>query len=349
MRQATLAAAIAALTLIGCGPEAGEQRSPVGGYYIYVTNEVSGDVSVIDPVSRKTTAVIALGKRPRGMALSPDGSLLYVALSGSPIAGPSVDDAMLPPPDKAADGIAIVDVHSRRLLRVLRGVSDPEQVAVSPDGARLYVASEDTGRLIVLDAASGRALASLDVGGEPEGVAVSRHGDLVLATSEADNVLTIVAARAQPRIVARVGVGMRPRHAAFSVDGARIFVPGELDASLTTVDTRTRQVTKTMRFPDRKARPMEVAVSANSAYVYVTTGRGGALARIDAKTLRYIDEVAVGARPWGLALSPDGRFAFTANGPSNDVAMVDLVTMTIVRKIPVGTKPWGALTAPSRR
>jgi len=33
-------------------------------------------------------ATVALGKRPRGLAVSPDRSTLYVALSGSPQAGP---------------------------------------------------------------------------------------------------------------------------------------------------------------------------------------------------------------------------------------------------------------------
>ena len=55
---------------------------------LYVTNEVSGDLSVVDVANQKVIATIKLGKRPRGLRPSPDGSLLYVALSGSPIAGP---------------------------------------------------------------------------------------------------------------------------------------------------------------------------------------------------------------------------------------------------------------------
>ena len=90
---------------------------------------------------------------------------------------------------------------------------------------------------------------------------------------------------------------------------------------------------------------MSVAASTSGDFVYVTTGRGGTLARINAKTFALVDAVAVGARPWGLALSPDGRFAFTANGPSNDVSMVDLANMKVVRKIPAGIKPWGAVVA----
>src|SRR4029077_6918246 len=55
---------------------------------VYVTNETSGDLTIIDAASQSAVGTIRLGKRPRGIAASPDGTLLYVALSGSPSAGP---------------------------------------------------------------------------------------------------------------------------------------------------------------------------------------------------------------------------------------------------------------------
>ena len=58
-----------------------------------------------------------MGKRPRGVKLSHDGKLLYVALSGSPRAAPGVDESKLPPPDRAADGVGVVDLATRKLIR----------------------------------------------------------------------------------------------------------------------------------------------------------------------------------------------------------------------------------------
>src|SRR5262245_29868600 len=72
---------------------------------IYATNEQSGDLSVIDAATNTVVATIPLGKRPRGIAVSPDRRKLYVALSGSPAAPPGVDEKTLPPPDRSADGI----------------------------------------------------------------------------------------------------------------------------------------------------------------------------------------------------------------------------------------------------
>ena len=58
-----------------------ETARPAGGR-LFVTNEVSGDISVIDVAAQKVLKTIPVGKRPRGIRVRPDGSTLYVALSG---------------------------------------------------------------------------------------------------------------------------------------------------------------------------------------------------------------------------------------------------------------------------
>ena len=69
-----------------CG--GGRRESAAGpqgksAYRIYVTNESSGDLSVIDAANHEVVATLPLGKRPRGIHASPDRRTIYVALSGS--------------------------------------------------------------------------------------------------------------------------------------------------------------------------------------------------------------------------------------------------------------------------
>src|SRR5690349_2951423 len=73
----------------------------------YVSNEADGTVSVIDTRAERVIATIRVGKRPRGVRVSPDGARLYVALSGS-------------------DAIGVVDLDKLRVLRTLEGGHDPE-------------------------------------------------------------------------------------------------------------------------------------------------------------------------------------------------------------------------------
>ncbi|MFZ4985058.1 MAG: hypothetical protein ACOYLF_06315 [Blastocatellia bacterium] len=101
-------------------PTAPIEAAPwTSGYRVYVTNESTGDLSVIDGATFEVIATVPLGKRPRGIHASPDRRTIYVALSGSPPAPPGVDESTLPPPDKSADGIGVFDVETNRLVRVL--------------------------------------------------------------------------------------------------------------------------------------------------------------------------------------------------------------------------------------
>src|SRR5579862_4601350 len=152
-----------------------ESKAPEesSAFRIYVTNEVSGDMTVIDSASYKVVATVPLGKRPRGIHASPDRKTIYVALSGSPIAGPDVDESTLPPPDKSADGIGVFDVAQNRVVRVIKGGSDPENFDISHDGTQLYISNEDDSAISVVDIASGNVVKSAKVGAQPEGVKVT--------------------------------------------------------------------------------------------------------------------------------------------------------------------------------
>src|SRR5208337_302219 len=55
--------------------------SAESGYRIFVTNESSGDLTVIDGSTNRVTATWPLGKRPRGLIAAADQKRLFVALS----------------------------------------------------------------------------------------------------------------------------------------------------------------------------------------------------------------------------------------------------------------------------
>jgi len=73
---------------------AASTNSPAAGaYQIFISNEKSGDLTVISGDDFKVVATIPVGKRPRGIRVSPDGKTVYVALSGTPISPPPKLDA----------------------------------------------------------------------------------------------------------------------------------------------------------------------------------------------------------------------------------------------------------------
>jgi YVTN family beta-propeller protein len=321
--------------------------SPARAERAYVSNEDDGTVTVIDAERGAAIATIAVGKRPRGLALSPDGKLLYAAVSGVPKCPPPITDeecAKLPH-EPAADGIAVVDTTKLERMRLLTGVSDPERVAVSRDGHRLYVSEENAARLAVLDAARGRVLATVPVGREPEGVRVSPDGRWVLVTSEEDNTVTIVDANSYA-IVGKATVGARPRDLAFSADSRFAYVSGEADASLYRVAVPAGAPAAEFFKLRPLVRPMGVALDPGRGRLYVGAGRAGTVAVVSLEAPSLVTEIACGGRPWGVALGWSGRRLYSPNGPAGDVTIVDTETLAVTARIATGKGPWAVVAGP---
>jgi YVTN family beta-propeller protein len=311
----------------------------------YVTNEDSQELSVIDTRTNKVVTTIAVGTRPRGVRVSPDGKTVYVALSGSPKCPPTMPDeecAKLQA-DKSKDGIAVVDGASRKVARVLPGGSDPENFDVSKDGTTLFISNEDAGTASIVDVRSGKIRSTVKVGREPEGVRVHPDGKTVWVTGETDHNVTIIDTKTG-KALGQIEVGKRPRALDFTPDGKLAFVTSEVGGTTWVVDVKARKVRKVITMP-KDSKPMGVVVSPDARRVYVSNGRGGTVSVIDVATDSILASVPVGARPWGIALTPDGRNLYSANGSSNDVSLLDTDKLEVTTKVPVGKVPWGVAIA----
>ena len=320
-------------------------------YQIYVSNEKSGDVTVINGSDNQVLGTVAVGKRPRGIHVSPDGKHVYIALSGTPIEAPPQIDAHGNPifdkkkgdddeeADKAADGIGVLDVAAQKLTGKLNAGSDPEEFALSKDGRRIYISNEDTKTASVIDIASGKLEHIIPVGQEPEGVTTTPDGKQFYVTCEAGGDIFVIDANSYLPL-AHFKVNGRPRSVAFLSAGGIGFIPSESAGELNVIDSVNAKVLRTITLA-AGSRPMRVKLSPDEMRLYVSNGRAGTISVFDTHSYELLETIKVGTRPWGIGVSPDGKFLFAANGPSNDVSVVDLKTHKEVARIKAGSSPWG--------
>ena len=158
-------------------------------YRIYVSDEYGATITIFDGLSEKQIATISVSGRagevrPRGMAVSPDGSTIYAAISD-----------FQPQHETSADKIAAIDVSSDKIVQTYPAGVNPERVALSPDGTQLWASLEGSSEGAVFDTASAKQLATFQVGIEPEGVGVSPDGHWVYITSETSHTVAVIDAR----------------------------------------------------------------------------------------------------------------------------------------------------------
>src|SRR5204862_6772937 len=99
-------AAVWAVTLALMSALGASSREPL----LYVTNEIPNTISVVSPRTNAVVATIPVGKRPRGMVLSPDKRTVYVALGQD-------------------DALGVAAVARGTLPRTIPANRDPELVA----------------------------------------------------------------------------------------------------------------------------------------------------------------------------------------------------------------------------
>jgi YVTN family beta-propeller protein len=88
---------------------------------VYVTNAVSGTVSVIDAAQRAVVKTIAVGTEPTGCALTLDGAKLYVA-------------------NLSSDSVSVIDTGSDAVTKTITGVgAKPRAIAIAETGGKTKV------------------------------------------------------------------------------------------------------------------------------------------------------------------------------------------------------------------
>jgi len=266
------------LLLAAAHAQAGDPR-------VFVTNESGDSVSVIDAASAKVISTIEVGKRPRGIGAAPDGTELYVAVSGE-------------------NAIAVIDPVTMKVLRKFDSGPDPETFAVHPNG-NLYISNEEHAKASVFDPKTGKLVTEIKVGLEPEGVAISPDGRHAIVTSESTNMLHLISVP-EHKIVSNILVGARPRAAAFSADGKLAYATSEISGEVKKIDVASGTIVGKMPLADDKAKPKDILPSRDGGRLFVAGGDvrhahfgGDALVhgRVAYPDKLLVDETAFGARP----------------------------------------------------
>lgn len=309
----------------------------------YVSNEKDNTISVIDLSKMQVVRTVPTGERPRGMALTRGGRRLLVCEGDS-------------------DRIDIFDTRTWKVIGAI-DTPDPEFAALRENSDNpLYVSNENNALVTVWNIDTERMLAQLPTGVEPEGMAVSPDGQLIVNTTETTDMAQFFSYKTGKN-VANVLVPPRPRWATFTHDGKQVWVSSELGGTVTVIDTKTFQVLATIHFavPGLRStflQPVGISITRDDKLAFVALGPANRVAVVsvpshkvlsyietDKKALRVSKYLLVGQRPWHMTFTPDGKYLLTANGLSNDVSVIRVADQRVIDTVPVGQQPWMVLVS----
>lgn len=284
---------------------------PDGRVYV---NTTDNRVAVIDGSTRRVLRHIGVGKDPQHLELSPDGSRVYVANSGS-------------------DDVSVVDTVSDTVVATGSTGRRPLLPCVASDGS-LFLPSGPDETLTALDA-DGHPLATLPVGSSPHDVAVSPDARWAYQPNSGSHSLTIV--DAQRRSVAgELRVGQGPGHIAFTADSRYAFVANTLSDDVSVVSTADHEVIGTIKAGAGAHMPL---LSHDGRTGYVADFAADQLTVWDVAERRALGAVAVGIYPHTFGVSPDDLWLVVSNTGESSVCIVDARERRVAARLEVGGGP----------
>jgi YVTN family beta-propeller protein len=308
---------------------------------IVQTNSAGDSVMLIDPATNKVVGEIKDIEVNHGATAAPDGSRLYIT-------------------NEAESTLDVADLKTLKVTKHIPLTNHPNNVAVSKDGKRVYVAIvAGAGAVDVIDTGTLTRVKSIRTEGGIHNVYVTPDGKFVVAGSIPGRKISVIDQKTEEILwTVPTREGVRPMAFDTNPDGStkRIFVQLSGFNGFTTVDFATHKLGDEIKLPELpRAEKVTEGLQGAPAHGLAVTSDGktlGVLSKMNTRIyffslpdLKMLGESKVGHHPDWLTFTPDGKRVYVANAGSNSVSVVDVATQKEVTQIPVGQVPKRNTTA----
>jgi YVTN family beta-propeller protein len=313
------------------------------GAYAYISNNVSGSVSVVQTSTQTVVSTIPLGFSVEWMAIPPDGKQVFVE---------SFDSADL--------GHLVAIDTSTNTVSQTKSFPAPltSPMAISPDSTKLYLCfstGNGSNSLTVFDTQNLAALATIPVY-VAVSVALTPDGKFAYvpnfgsASKYSPNVAVVDTA--SNTVVASIPLNPRltPSYLAVSPDGSVAYVgqfqfkTGSRPAIAVIRTSDNRLVDSILLSPT--ADPGKIIFSPDGTKAYVTEYTSSAIDVFDVAKNQLTSTLPLLGSVHGLAISPDGTTLLAPNSGSSRASAVDTASGSVLASIPVGDMSGGSTAFP---
>lgn len=262
--------------------------SPDGRWAVAANYEdrAANTLTVYDARTMEPVRTIDLGesRAPHGLAFVGDSTHLAVTCEGS-------------------EQLLLVDVEAGTVeARIATEARGSHMVAVTPDGARAFVANIPDGTVSAIDLNERKLLGVILTGPGAEGIDVTPDGREVWVTNRAADSVSIIDTETLEEMETIACAGF-PIRCKATPDGARVLVSCATAGEVAVFDRETRTEITRIAVLDR--------------------GEGNDLG------------------PIGVLITPDGTHAFVANSSRREVVVIDLGSLGVIARLETGNVPDG--------
>jgi YVTN family beta-propeller protein len=209
-----------------------------------------------------------------------------------------------------------------------------------------YITNAGDGTVSVINTVTNTVSATIPIGANAAGVAVTPDGSRVYVTNQLAGAVSVINT-ASNTVIANIPVGTNPIGVAVTPDSSKVYVANAGANAVSVIDTASNIVIATVPV---SISPAGLAVTPDGKKVYVTSYQATFMVSVIDTAINTVTatiSVACGfCYALGVAITPDGSTVYIGNNGINTVSVISTVTNMVVANVVVGTSPVGLAITP---
>jgi len=305
---------------------------------LYVANQFSNTISVIDTDKSKVEKNIDVGNSPYDVDVNPFSNRIYasnrdsdtisvidgftnkeltrIRVGDSPLGiGINLGRGWVYVANLDSNTITVIDAIDNHIIKSLKYASLPYDIVINPLTNKVYVSDLGKDSVLVLDGSNNTLVSTITVGSNPSVLAINTQTNTIYVSNFSNDTVSVINGTSN-KIETNVKVGHNPVGIAVNPRTSKIYVNNMADNTISVINGTTNKVMENISLE-----PAIIASGVNTPFINVPL------------------KVTFPLIATKLAVDPSTNFTYVTNPRSNGIITIDGKTDKIITKILMDINP----------
>ena len=305
---------------------------------LYVANQFSNTISVIDIDKSKVEKNIDVGNSPYDVRVNPFSNRIYasnrdsdsisvidgftnkeltkISVGDSPLGiGINLGRGWVYVANLDSKTITVIDAINNHIIKTLKYASLPYDVVINPVTNKVYVSDLGKDSVLVLDGSNNTLVSTIPVGLNPSVLAINTQTNTIYVSNFSNDTVSIINGTSN-KVETNIKVGNNPVGIAVNPRINKIYVNNLADNTISVINGTTNKVIENISLE-----PAIIASGVNTPFINVPL------------------KVTFPLIATKLAVDPSTNFTYVTNPRSNGIITIDGKTDKIITKIFMDINP----------
>ena len=305
---------------------------------LYVANQFSNTISVIDTDKSKVEKNIDVGNSPYDVDVNPFSNRIYasnrdsdtisvidgftnkeltrIRVGDSPLGiGINLGRGWVYVANLDSNTITVIDAIDNHIIKSLKYASLPYDIVINPLTNKVYVSDLGKDSVLVLDGSNNTLVSTITVGSNPSVLAINTQTNTIYVSNFSNDTVSVINGTSN-KIETNVKVGHNPVGIVVNPRINKIYVNNMADNTISVINGTTNKVMENISLE-----PAIIASGVNTPFINVPL------------------KVTFPLIATKLAVDPSTNFTYVTNPRSNGIITIDGKTDKIITKILMDINP----------